>query len=113
MGKIDHTNRDRVFGPGEIGNANPDHKSHRKEIDPYYQKLADELYRLKTIFCLSDNDLKQIVRSEFGVGFGDHFLPAFLNRTYGVGFNPRERTLKKLNFLLTTLKKREKEFASS
>jgi hypothetical protein len=112
MGKLEHTNKYRAFGPGEVGNANPDHKSHRKEIDPYYQKRADELYRLKTLFCLTDRDLSQLVRNEFGQGFGDHFLPAFLNRTYGAGFNLRPPTLQKINFLIALLKKREKEFAS-
>lgn len=111
---IDHNNKVRRYYVGEIHSASPTDKCHRIPVEKYVQDLADNLYRLIQLFNLEFPDCNNIIRQEFGEGVGlQTFFYHFLDRNYGVGFNPRDKTLRKYRYLESFLIKKEKEFAKS
>ena len=110
--KLQHGNSIRRYYPTEICNASATNKSHRIPQATEVQKLADDLYRLIQLFQLTYHECNNIIRKEFGEGVGlQTFWFHFLDRNYGVGFTPRDKTLRKYRHLQTFLTNKEKEFA--
>ena len=109
---ISHNNRERKYYPAEIHSASPTDKCHRKHIPKHVQDLADSLYSLIQLFNLEYPDCNNIIRAEFGEGVGcQTFWFHFLSRDYGVGFYPRDKTLRKYRYLEQYLLEKKKEFA--
>jgi len=110
---IDHPNRDRKFAWRGIMNASPGDKSHRKEIDSEVIETAKKLRRLVDLFQLTEKQIYDIIKEEFGEGVGYQTTRIFLNQTYGPGFNCRATTLMKYKYLIRYLKRLKKQFAKS
>lgn len=102
-----HPNRDKVFVRGAVGNENDFRKAYRKPVAEETQKLADSIYKLAKYFQLSNNGLTHIIK-KLGYAIGDHTMEIFLNREYGVGYNPRSKTLKKYKALRKYLREKKK-----
>ena len=110
---MDHSNKERIFKHNEVRNISPTYKAFRKEIPPDVQELADSINRLMTVLKLTWYEVSNLVKEEFGQGLGQQqFTVHFLNRQYGVGFRPREGTMRKYLFLQKTLMDIEKSFAN-
>lgn len=105
---LEHPNRTRAFAYGEIRNISPTYKCHRKVVPRPTQLLADELYRLITLFQLNFKECSFLVKKQFGTGLGEqNFWHHFLDRDYGVGFNPRHDTMVKYRYLRKLLRDKE------
>ena len=110
---LEHGNKSRKFAPGEIINERPGRKSHRLQVKESTIKLANEMRALVELFGLSEKDINNLIRNEFGVGVGYHTTRMFLDPVYGPGFNIRNATREKYEYLVTTLKRHKKQFAKS
>lgn len=111
---LEHANKKRAYYPTEIHNISATYKSHRIPVAPEIQELADEIRSLVTFFNLDYDDCNAIIYQKFGEGVGEqNFKYHFLDPKYGVGFNPRTKTLSKYLHLKNTLKKMKKELALS
>jgi hypothetical protein len=109
---LEHPNKDRVFKYGQIHDAKPSQKSHRIEVDEYTKRLAAEIRELIEDFDLELEDVYSIIYQQFGEGIGYHTTRLFLSKTYGPGFNLRDKTRRKYEYLLSVLRKKKKEFAN-
>lgn len=109
---LEHPNKTRRFVNGELCNISPTYKCHRKPIPYGVQRLADDLNRLITFFRLDMGDCISIIRHKFGEGVGKQsFWDHFLNKKYGVGFNPRHDTLVKYRYLRKVLNREKIKLA--
>src|SRR6478609_2822928 len=101
---LEHPNKHRVYGCGEVGNISPTYKSHRFPPTREMQELANELRRLILLFKLNRKTCMALIKEKFGSGCGNQsFHSAFLDPVYGVGFNPRKGTLEKYLYLKNLL----------
>ena len=110
---LEHPNKTRVYARGEIHDHRPGDKSHRLEIKPEVVKLARRMKGLVDYFGLSEADVNQLIKNEFGEGVGYQTTRIFMDQLYGPGFNPRLKTLEKYKYLVRFLTKMKKRFAKS
>ena len=110
---LEHPNRDRSFKKGELINARPGMKSHRKDIPEDLIVMAKEMRKLIRLFKLTEEQINDIIRNHFGEGVGFQTTRMFMDQTYGPGFRLRWKTRNKYQFLIDYLKKLKKQFAKS
>ena len=108
-----HSNKDRQYFTGEIIDAHPQDKSHRKAIPQEQVDLANSLYKLIQYFNLKEQDVYNLIKEEFGQGVGYQTTRIFLDRVYGPGFKLRYKTYCKYKYLNDYLLKKKKQFAKS
>lgn len=110
---LEHPNKTRVYSRGEIHSHQPGDKSHRLEIKEEHIKLAKRMRRLVNYFNLSESDVNQIIKNEFGEGVGYQTTRIFMDQLYGPGFRLRLKTEEKYKYLVRFLTKMKKRFAKS
>lgn len=106
-----HNNRDRKFKKGEVMNARPTVKSHRFDISESHKELGKKMKSLVELFQLSEVDIYNIIKREFGEGVGYQTTRMFMDPVYGPGFRPRALTLDKYRYLVKYLSNLKKQFA--
>ncbi len=82
---LEHPNKTRVYARGEIHDHRPGDKSHSLEIKPEVVALGKKMRKLVDYFGLSESDINQLIKNEFGEGVGYQTTRIFMDQLYGRG----------------------------